>query len=1296
MKRFSIVLVLLLVVAACGFSAWFALREVRIEGLAPDEPTAAATDDTSGEPSDASDAADSGGRKRVARIDEDGQPLVGADAVVGRISYDGAGVRGATVEAFGAPGGDYDPRLEQARQFFGDTFSEDELTKLRDRFGGMRRRGDVRSTEDSGGGSVSISVGGGGGGESSGTSGIDLGNLDLESDGMQNAMGAGMEFVGRIMSDPSMLEKAMELGKLEVAGFESDGKWPRVGSTKTEADGSFTLAGLPAGKVELRVRASGYVRSKRIVEVGHGGIEIALSRGALLEGTVSSGGHPVAGATIRSKTRTIESDGAGRFRLDGAVTPKESLLVSARGFVTAGQAVPMSEGEASTSVTVELQPAAIVRGSVVDSAGMPLAGATVRVTKGGSSFNPMMFMQLAQVDAVSAPSPSTVADENGLFELDGIPGGTVKLAADKAGYLTFTTESISVTAGETTEGIELKLLRESVVSGKVVGPGGGAVEGATVKVELDAAGGMGAMVAGMFGGSWASARTEEDGTYAVGGLTAGERKVRVESGSYLHEEVTLQVPDEDAVAHDFSLRPGYTLEGLVLTPAGEPAAAASIQVRWAAAGGGNPLAAMTGMMRGADANGTTDAEGQFKLEGLQEGPYTVTAKAEGYLDGEVEDIAQGATDVVLQLRASATVRGTVIDPDGNPVGGAWVHRKGGKRRGGMNPMMAMFAGDPRVLTAADGTFELPELEAGRYQLYARRKGYAESETLKLQVSEGETAADLQLVLRPGESLSGRVIEKGTGNALEGALVYVVEGNSPLAGFNPQEILDREPSAPANSISATTDSAGAFTLAGLSPGRVTVEVRTRDHAPASLGRVEVPGADVTVEVGMGGRVEGVVLDATGNAIAGTQVIVSGGAMGFGRQRMATSDAAGFYELDRVVPGTYQIMKMDSSSAFGVGGMSSVVVREGETTRHDFKPDASGASITGSVQRDGVPVEGAMVILAGGNVGMRMTSSETDGSFSFDGLAPGSYTVSVQTEIMGGGTTRESVKVAEGQKVSGVALKMSSLSLEGRIVDAETGAGIPMVQVILLDSSAGTLTSIEEIMRNQRGQAFTDEKGHFVITGIEDGTFTLRVSAGGYADETRQGVKPGANLTIQLDPGAEFEVTVMGPDGAPVAGATVVAQDSSGNETMAFGMGGLQAVTDGQGVATLRLSPGRFTIVAESAGFPAGSAQIDAARGSVVIRLEGGGGLEVVVKKAGQPYVGAAVALLDEAGNPIVKRLSMGNFLGSGMTTDSAGRVVREGLPPGRVTVVVTPPGGEPVRKTVTVTRGGTEKVEIELP
>ena len=47
--------------------------------------------------------------------------------------------------------------------------------------------------------------------------------------------------------------------------------------------------------------------------------------------------------------------------------------------------------------------------------------------------------------------------------------------------------------------------------------------------------------------------------------------------------------------------------------------------------------------------------------------------------------------------------------------------------------------------------------------------------------------------------------------------------------------------------------------------------------------------------------------------------------------------------------------------------------------------------------------------------------------------------------------------------------------------------------------------------------------------------------------------------------EFEVTVVGPDGEPVGGATVTARDAQGRETMSVGMAALQGATDDSGVA-----------------------------------------------------------------------------------------------------------------------------------
>jgi uncharacterized GH25 family protein len=378
------------------------------------------------------------------------------------------------------------------------------------------------------------------------------------------------------------------------------------------------------------------------------------------------------------------------------------------------------------------------------------------------------------------------------------------------------------------------------------------------------------------------------------------------------------------------------------------------------------------------------------------------------------------------------------------------------------------------------------------------------------------------------------------------------------------------------------------------------------------------------------------------------------------------------------------------------MTQVVVREGETTVHDFRPEKSGGNVKGGVTRDGEPVEGAMVILAGGSVGMQMTSTGPDGSFSFDGIAPGTYTVSVQADLMGGGTSAQEINVDEDGKAETVQLKLTSLSISGRVIDAETGEGVPLAQVILFDGAVGTLSSLEEIMQNQRGQAITDEKGRFEIKGVADDTFAMRVSANGYAESTQPRVSAGASgLTIKITGGVEFEVTVVGPDNEPVSGATVTARDSEGRETMSIGMAALQGATDSSGVSVLRLVPGRYTIVAESSGLPSNSAVVDASRGSVVIRLEQGGGIEVVVTKGGRPLPGARITVLDEAGNALEKRISMGNFMGSGRTTDTAGRAVREGLPAGRLTVVVAPPEGATVKREVDVRRGATEKVTIEV-
>jgi RNA polymerase sigma factor (sigma-70 family) len=289
-------------------------------------------------------------------------------------------------------------------------------------------------------------------------------------------------------------------------------------------------------------------------------------RGRVVDGT----GSPVPGARVTAwhedqKERmrphaSDETDGEGVFALDGLDDGLHVVEARADGLAPAfRKGVPAGDGK----VVLALGPGSILEGRVVDSDGRPVP-----------SFH--LVVEKNEGVAGQVVGSRVIVDGDGRFQMVELPAGPMRVHATAAG-LAPSPRPIEVTLPKPparATAIEIRLPRGGRLEGRVVERASGEpIENARVSVE----GGphQGGISAAPFA---ASATTDENGRFAVGGLAPGKRSVIVNAFEHHGRVVPLDVVDGGSLGPlTIDLAPTKDGEdprielvgiGVVLTPTG--------------------------------------------------------------------------------------------------------------------------------------------------------------------------------------------------------------------------------------------------------------------------------------------------------------------------------------------------------------------------------------------------------------------------------------------------------------------------------------------------------------------------------------------------------------------------------------------------------------------------------------------------------------------------------------------------------------------------------------------------------
>lgn len=175
-------------------------------------------------------------------------------------------------------------------------------------------------------------------------------------------------------------------GEIHIRSQDWEGRW-----LQPEADGSFVIAGLAAGKYRLSVAVPGFITHQQRLELTQdlNLPLITLQRGGSMSGRITDAGtgQPLAHAAVHLDGQIAAySDDDGRYRCSGIKASPHSRLgimwVTRRGYANAQISVPPSEADSTLHKDVRMKALAtrlVIRGRVRGPDDEALAGVQIRI-----------------------------------------------------------------------------------------------------------------------------------------------------------------------------------------------------------------------------------------------------------------------------------------------------------------------------------------------------------------------------------------------------------------------------------------------------------------------------------------------------------------------------------------------------------------------------------------------------------------------------------------------------------------------------------------------------------------------------------------------------------------------------------------------------------------------------------------------------------------------------------------------------------------------------------------------------
>ncbi|HEX6883101.1 MAG TPA: carboxypeptidase-like regulatory domain-containing protein [Planctomycetota bacterium] len=483
----------------------------------------------------------------------------------------------------------------------------------------------------------------------------------------------------------------------------------------------------------------------------------------------------------------------------------------------------------------------------------------------------------------------------------------------------------------------------------------------------------------------------------------------------------------------------------------------------------------------------TAADGFFEWPDPPRGKQRVFVHAPGFALcalGE-HDFSAAPPELSAELVPGVTLRGSVLDPEGNPVPGALVHAEDEAPTDGLLFLHSerYFWLPVRAETGADGRFELAHVTPGSRTLRVEAEGFAPAWVDGVQ-ADGTAREELVVRLGRGGTLEGRV-ERDDGGPWAEAEVVVVAMD--------QHLRSRQ------SVGLTrTDGEGRYRFEHLPPlpmlavllrSDVRPDVRPVQIETGASARCDFPAPR------QGIRLHGILRLADGRPAAQRNLGLFDSETSSWNQDWVASTTGpdGSYVFEGVEPGPYALYLVDQLGRSLRCLDEHTLAPTPLDVQHDLVVPGASLEVVARAAQDDAPVaQAALMLMRIGDDGRATFAGYeilANGSARLGELRPGRYLVQAYPMVAGlGHVQSEPFEVVDGRP--------STLTL----VHEPGGSA----RIVVRGADGRPLEGASVVFRDAEGEEhqfsrvpMTDADGLYVAQGLRPGRYRVVVELEGFA-------------------------------------------------------------------------------------------------------------------------------------------------------------------------------------------------------